>query len=64
MNKNNIDILKIAYSNLRNVYINCAIPTFSWFCELVTDKNHFLYKNYVDPIYKKQNRIKKLKRLM
>ena len=59
------EILIEAYDYLQNdVNVGDEIPTFSWFCELVEDENHILYKNYVKPIYIQELRKKKIKRLI
>ena len=55
------DILEKAYKNIRiGAEKDEAIPTFEWFCELVSDDTHIMYKKNIEPIY----RIKKLKRII
>jgi len=68
----NIDILKLAYNNLaidlqkehdENSDVGVSIPSFEWFCELISSDSHILYEHYVKPIYEKELRKKKINNL-
>ena len=57
-------ILITAYSDLElSLESESVIPSFDWFCELVQDENHLLYKHFVEPVYKQELRKEKIKRL-
>jgi len=59
------DILYTAYEKFcEDSKQNDAIPAFEWFCELVSDNEHVLYIHYVKPIYQKELRKEKFKKLI